>query len=322
MKKFVNYGLGLMLMASLFLVTSCGEDPVETVVDAPTVTLPAAAGTERTVDVGEEVAFTVNVTAPGVFNTFIVTQTIGNTTTEIEREGRASGTAPATYEYDFSFTPAAEHAGQEIIFDFVAVDDNNKENKATYTVIVNEAAAIAEYETVLLGGQLNNTEKSFFNAVDGQKLGYTEANSNPAKVDFLYYFQRNADGTGTHATIGAPADEPTRTFWNNTKNSSGNSLTLSEEMTNATSFKRMPANYDYAAVVNGNQLANAYLETAGASDAGTRITNLEVGQSFAFMLDEARGGRYGLVQVTNIEGSDGSNRTITLNVKVQSENNN
>lgn len=141
-------------------------------------------------------------------------------------------------------------------------------------------------------------------------------------MDFLYYYQRNSDGTGTLAIIGAPADEPTRTFWNNTTNSSGSSLILSEQMTNATSFKRMPANYDYTAVVNGNQLANAYLETAGAGDAGTRITNLEVGQSFAFMLDEDRGGRYGVVQVTKIEGTDGSSRTITLNVKVQSADNN
>lgn len=310
MKKFVNYGLSLMLITSLFLVSGCGE-PVETIVDAPTVTLPAAAGTERTVEVGEEVAFKVNVTAPGVFNTFIVNKTIGTTTTEIEREGRASGTAPVTHEYDFAFTPAAGHAGEEIVFDFIAVDDNNKESKATYTVIVNEIALV-EYETVLLGGQSNTTVESFYNVVDNAKYFYTDANKeeNRDKVDFLYHY-----GSTNGNVISSPDNEDTRSTWNTIY---GLPLT---NMNNSTRFKRVTAT-TYDQVANQNQVVNAYVENQNAIE--SRLTQLQTGQTFAFVLDGDRGSRYGIVQVVDAKGDGvgGASRTITLKIKVQPAANN
>lgn len=311
MKKIVNYGLSLVLMAFLFLVTSCGKDPVETIVEAPTVTLPAAAGTETTVEVGETVAFKVSVTAPGVFNTFIVNQTIGSTTTEIKREGRASGTAPATYEYDFSFKAETEHGGQEIVFDFIAVDDANKESKATYTIIVNEVSLV-EYETVLLGGQSNSTVESFYNVVDNVKYFYSAANetANKDKVDFLYHY-----GSTNGNVISSPDDAETRATWEDIY---GLPLT---NLNNSTRFKRVTAT-TYGEVNNQSQVVNAYVENQNAEV--SRLTQLQTGETFAFVLDGDRGGRYGIVEVVEAkgEGVGGENRTITLKIKVQPTANN
>jgi hypothetical protein len=313
MKKFVNYGLSLMLLASLFLVTSCGEtEPPVPEFDAPTLSITGApAENETTVEVDQTVSFKVNVTAPAGFNTIYYDKTIGSETTKRQGEqSRPSGTAPTTFEYEFSYTATEEDAGKEIIFDFIAVDEQDQEALATYTIKVNEPAAIVEYETVLLGGQSNSTVESFYNAVENEKYFYSAANTeeNGAKVDFLFTY-----GSTNGNALSSPDDADARDNWENIYK-----LPLTH-MNNATRFKMMTTT-SYADITNTNQIANAYAENQ--NEELSRMTQLAVGQTFAFALGANRGGRYGVAEVVDIQGTEGSNRTITLKVKIQTEDNN
>lgn len=317
MKKFVNYGLSLMLIASPFLITGCGEDGENPEPDAPEANAPtlsivdAEEADETTIEIGQEVAFKVNVTAPGIFNAFIVNKTVdGGSTEEIDRVPRDPGTSPTTYDYDFSFTAEEDDAGKEIIFDFVAVDDNDNEGMVTYTINVSEAAAIEEYETVLLGGQANTTVESFYNGVENLKYFYSAANNETtgAKVDFIFTY-----GSTNGNALSSPDDADSRSNWENIYE-----LPLTH-MNNATRFKMLTTT-TYAEIINSNQVASAYAENQ--NDELSRMTQLEVGQAFAFALDANRGGRYGIAEVVDIQGDGGNNRTITLKIKIQTEDNN
>lgn len=316
MKRFLNHYLSLTFIASLFLITSCGEDPVEPGVDAPAIEF--SGDQPETVEVGETVSFTVNAATPEGFNRLFITKEVGTLSpvTVIDTSRAAGSTAPTSITYDFTYTPTAEEAGETVFFDFLLVDDEGNDATATYTVEVNEIP-FEEYTTILLGGQLHGTEPSFYNAIDNERMGYTAANANPNEVDFVYYYVTSGD-TPPEATIGAPANEETRITWNSTENSQGEPLTLSDEMDNETSFKNVTTT-TYADITTGGQLVDAYVENLNT--ANTRITNLVEGQTFAFVLDEDRGSRIGVVEVADISGESGAERTITLNVKVQTVDN-
>lgn len=314
MKRFLNYYLSMTLIASLFVMAGCGDDTEDPIIDSPLISFGAGAGVDdvSTVDVGETVAFDINITAPGGVNRVEVIQE-GETTALIDT-ARASGDVPTTFTVPFSYTPTAEDAGETLTFNIRVTGEDNQEALGTYTIIVNEVA-FEEYQTILLGGQLHGSEPSFYNAVANERLGYSAANSNPNEVDFIYYYVDNKTADPQPlATIGAPADPATRTTWANTTTTSGNKLPLAAEMDNVTMFKNVTTT-SYADITTGGELINAFAENQNPAD--TRITNLQVGQTFAFMLDEDRGSRHGVVEVADIQGAFGAERTITLNVKVQ-----
>lgn len=314
-KRFLHYFLSMTMIASLLIMTSCGEDPVEPVEEAPSFLITGVdAGEEEmtTVEVGEEVDFDLNVTAPGGFNRLLVEKTVNGTTVTVLDTAR-TGAATTSFMLPFSYTPTAEEAGEEVIFDFFVVDDNNLDNTYTYTVNVNEPA-LMEYEAVLLGGQ-SSAEPSFYNSIEDVRYTYSEAKNNPNLVDFLYYYVNStSSGTAPLNTIAAPANTAARA----TFEAAG--LPLPAEMDNATQFKALPASTTYEGVVTNADIINAFEENPAAAD--TRITQLQEGQTFAFMLDESRGGRYGVVRVAEIaDATSGAERTIILDVKVQEADN-
>ena len=315
MKRFLNQCFSLSLIASMFLVSSCGQDPVEPVVPeiaAPTVTGPEGEA-ETTVDVGVPVAFKVKVNAEGGFNVLVIEKTVeGGETEEIGREMRENGvTPPTSFEYDFTYTPTAEEAGKEVVFDFVAVDEEDREGKYTYTVNVKEIP-YDEYTAVLLGGQLHTTVESFYNVVENKRYFYSGANeqANRNKVDFVFHY-----GETNKNVLSSPDDVDTRKAWADTYK-----MPLTN-LNNSTRFKRVPSTVSYDQITTNAQIMNAYLEN-NPNPVSSRLTQLQAGETFAFVLDDERGQRYGVVKVVSTQGATGAERTITLNVKVQATNNN
>lgn len=305
MKRIWNQYVSMTLLASLFLLGSCGEDPVEPVIEAPSYQIE---GEEpETINVGETVAFTVDITAPGGFNRLLVTKEVGTAAaTTFADLNRGAGSVPQDYSYDFTYTPNLEEAGETIEFTFLIVGEDAQETTFTYAVDVN-AVTFMEYETVLLGGQSNTTVESFYNAVDNAKYMYGAAKENANKVDFLFHY-----GTTNGNVVSSPDNTDTRKVWSDL----GNPLT---GMDNITRFKLLSTR-TYDDVINDVVLENSYKENQNQEM--SRITQLAVGQSYAFKLGDNRGARYGVIEVADIKGTSGADRTITLNVKVQTGNNN
>lgn len=306
MKKLLNYCLSMTLMASLFLVTSCGEDPVEPVIAAPSY--ETIGEKPETVDVGEQISFTVNIAAPGGFNRLLVTKQVGTATaTTFADIDRPAGTAPTSHTYAFTYTPNMNEAGETIDFKFLIVGEDAQETDFTYSVDVNDVTFM-EYETVLLGGQSNATVESFYNAVENKKYMYAAAKENAGLVDFLYHY-----GSTNGNVISSPDNAETRNTWN--------TLDPPKPLTgmdNTTRFKEMTTR-TYDEVINNTNLVNSYAENQNPEL--SRITQLAVGKSYAFKLGSTRGTRYGVIEIAQIQGTSGTDRTITLNVKIQAVNN-
>lgn len=304
MKKFFNYYLSMMLLASLFLVTSCGEDTEDPIVDLPFIEFDGIDEETITVDVGETVAFTVNVTAPGGFNTLVVDQTIGEVTEEFDREGRTAGVPTTTFEYDFTFTPTAEMAGETIIFDFVVVDEGEQESVETITIIVNEEEVVVFPATLLYAPAADGSTESFFSTNTGETFSSNEVTTTAEAVspliDFGYFY-----GQEFGATIASPADFPFevgQSGWN-TRNDTDVKLTTLDQ----SAF-----NESTATTINA-----AFEEAEFGANEG-QVRNLEVGDVIAFETDPTKegGSRRGLIYVQEIDPGTANVDFIEVLVKV------
>lgn len=87
-------------------------------------------------------------------------------------------------------------------------------------------------------------------------------------------------------------------------------------MNNATYFKRVAVTF--GEIRYSKEIRNAWLEQNNSA-VDTQVTALQVGDTFAFQLDESRGYRLGVAQVVSVEGTSGGR--ITLNVKIQTVDN-
>lgn len=300
-------------MASVLVLTSCGED-TDDLVDAPSFTLTGVdegQETETDVNVGETVDFTVDVVVPGGFNTFIVNRTVGTgETEEVFRDARASGTPTSTYSYDFVYTPDESVAGESVIFDFIVVDDEARETDYTYTVNVNDRQ-ITAYNTVLLAAPTEDqANEVWFSTSTGEKYSTEAVNSTTedisSEIDFGYRYGPNAG-----ATLASPAQYPTE---------GGQDLSAWTEL-NETELRSTNITAEQFLEANEAQVIVDAFESG--TDGSQRVTGLEEGQVYAFMTDPDKegGSNYGLVHIEEIDlGSDGtgfgSDADITLNVKV------
>ena len=310
MKRFLNYYLSMTLIASLFVVTSCGEEE-DPIIDAPTVSFDGVVGNEATLEVGEPIDFNVNVTAPAGFNSFSVTRTVNGVTTEIFSEEGNSTTPATAYEYTFGFVPGVEHSGQEVIFDFIAMDNSTpaREGKATFTVNVEEANVVA-YNTVLLDAPLEDQSSNvWFSTSTGQRYSTQAVNATTenisGQIDFGYRY-----GPTAKATLASPADYPseggqTMTGW------TLNNTMLKVANVTPSQFLEMGENAAF--------IVDAYENgTQGANGRDERITGLTAGQVLAFKTDpdKAGGSKYGLIHIAQIVEGTGTEGEITLNVRV------
>lgn len=306
MNRFLNYFLSMTMIASLLVVTSCGEDPIEEVIEAPSITITGVEvgdETSTTVDVGEEVAFNVDVTAPGGFNTLIVNKTVDGVTEEIDLVSRGSA-IENTYTYDFIYTPSAEEAGEIVIFDFIAVDEDARENTFTYTVNVNEVQVNTFPATLLYAPAADGSTETFFSTNNGETYSSQEVTSTSASIspliDFGYFY-----GVNKQATLAAPANFPTeagQSSWN-TRNSTKLKVTdLSESSFNESTATSINAAFDAASF--------------GTNEG--QATNLQVGQVVAFETDPSKetGPRRGLIYVVSIDPGTANTDNIEVIVKV------
>jgi hypothetical protein len=306
MNKFLNYFLSMTMIAALLAVTSCGEDPIEDAIDAPSITLDGVAvgeESETTVDVGEEVAFNVNVNAPGRFNTLLVNRTVGDGTTVTDTTVSRDNTVQNNITFPFSYTPTEAEAGETVVFDFVAVDEDNRESIYDYTVIVNEQQVNTFPATLLYAPDSEGITESFFSTENGETYSSDEVTgtSDPVSstIDFGYFY-----GVNKEATLASPADFPFevgQSGWD-----VRNSTMLKKTELTESSF-----NESTAASIN------AAFDNASGEGQG-QATQLQVGQVVAFETDPSKegGSRRGLIYVQDIVPGTGNNDHIEILVKV------
>jgi len=284
MKK-LNLLYALLFLALLGFTTSCSEDE-ET--DLFTITgVPA----DMTAKVGDTLSAEIAVVSEEKLEEIEIrkgTETL-ETITEFDN--------PESHVYNMTYIVVAEDAGKTIEFAIIVTDSKDNSEEAGFTVTVDAAGdPISSFTAVLLGAQGSSTG-SFLDASEGDVYTQTDANTNSALIDLLYYF-----GSSNEATLTAPDDV--------TVNGGTNNLTLATGLTtqNSTKFNSNPGvtAAEFIAAENDAMIA-------GLTDiTESKVTMLQEGDVISF---ETADGKKGLIHVESIAtGSDGS---ITINVKIQ-----
>jgi len=329
MMKFLRNGL-LFAVTGLFVFTACDPAEDETPVgSAPNVSLSVETEQEAYVpgDVinlavdftadAPVVGATINVETSGSLFNLEEINGISNVDDENILDLNAFGVASET-EGNFTIEGLIipeQAAGLTLSFLLMIEDEEGRVGEGTLNIEVGEASvAINEFTAQLLGGPLNNDFGSFFNAVDGEVYTASEAfqESNTDKNDLVFWY-----GETSGYAIGAVDDSKAQEAFR--KQTNEEILLENLNPKSLSRFKILIDDIDFAGIENESQLLNAF-NGDGNSDE-TRVDNLAIGDVFGITLDEGRGSRIGLIEVEDIQGTTGAERAITINVKIQAEDN-
>lgn len=313
MKKLLNQLFLFSAIGGTLFLASCGSDDPEPVAEV-SITVTGDTDTQSNFDANETVDFNIAYTSEAGISSFIYTPTVdGTVQSEVILNpavdlGLDLTTQANEGSFDFGFELNETLAGRQVSITFEIVDQTGGSASETVTFQVNAAPAISEYTAVLLGGQLNGTTGSFYNSVDNAVYTVGTADDNDDLVDLVFYYV-NTDGLRN--IIAAPDNDEVQT----TFETSGSWPLVTE---NSSRFKPLDVSFDYDGASSSADLENAYPEVG---DNQERMLDLQVDQVFAFQTETNRGSRYGIIQVASIDGTQGSERSITLNVKIQSVDN-
>lgn len=312
MKKLLNQLLLFSAFGGLMFMASCGSDDSEDPVPGPEIFVELTSGqiiSDDTVraESGDELIFDVDISAPAGFNTLRVTGPSGTIVEVTRNDLQLAAGVTAVPTIPLTITLPEVNETTKLTLTFIAIDDANGQTPEPVDVEI-AGDPVEEYTAVLLGGQLNSTTGSFYNAVDNSVYTLNQAGTNDDLVDLVFYYVAT---DGLRNMIAAPDNNEVQVTFE-----SAASWPLVTE--NSTRFKVLDGSFNYDDVETSSDLENAYPEVG---DEQQRMLDLQVGQVFAFQLSPERGDRYGIIRVASISGDQGSNRSITLDVKVQPEDN-
>jgi len=318
MRKLLNQLLLFSAIGGTMFLASCGSDDSEPAPPEVTIQVTGDTDTQSNFDVGETVEWDIVYTAEAGISSFAYTpivdgatqtRVILNPATDLGIDLSSNGTEG---EFTYGLELQESLAGTSVSIVFEIIDQEEGSATETVTFSVNAAPAIDEFTTVLLGGFQNSTDPSFYNTIDNTTYTYSEAQTNSSTTDLLFYY---ADTPGY--TIAAPDNSEANTTLE-TQTGSGTLTSFTTRL--STRFKELDPAFDYDAQTTSSDLENAYPEVG---DDMERIIDLSVGQVFAVRTDDTRGAIYGIIEVAAMDDGTGggSQRAITLNVKIQSVDN-
>lgn len=322
MKKLLRNALMLSAMGSVLFFTSCDDEGEETGSN-PTVSVDVV-DEQESYAVGESFSLDVSFTA----SSDVVASTIDMYTEEAEFTISINGGGISADIIDLNFFDVAGVTEGSFTINGLSVPEEAENTTLTIDIMVEDnqgrsaigsvdleiETAIAEFQQQLLGGPLNATTGSFFNAFDGEVYSASQAfeADNTSKNDFVFWY-----GSTSLYAIGAVDDERAQTAFDEQTNGAVQLENLNPR--SISRFKTFVGDIDYENINSNSELVNAY-NGDGTADL-SRVTELTPGDVFGIVLDEGRGSRIGLIQVVSIDGTSGTTRSITIDVKIQTINN-
>lgn len=308
MKTISNFYFSLLALAGLIFVTACGDDDEETPTPGPSIVLTPGDSEDQesfTGFVGDEITIDVTVDAAEGFNVLrVYRQVDGVNGDPLEQFSRSSGTTQAEFATDFTYAIQQEDINKSVYLVFEAVDDAGNTSTVDYEIIA-EKRPTKKYETTLLyAPDADKTSKTFFSADDGKTyssndiLG-TEASVSP-RIDFGYFY-----GKTFKATLASPDQYPY-------------DYALDEwEERNATKIKRTTlTEQEYIEYETSAEMISKAFDEAEYGENEGQVRELTVGDILAFELADSKENKRGLIKVNAIDGTDGQNDHITIEVVV------
>ena len=304
MKQLRTYFMSMLAVASLGIMTSCGDDNDTEPEEAPTIEFIG----------GGNFTSTDKIVAPGDQVTSKVVAKSGQTGTNLERftiTVSMNGATPTTafdttdlsgesFEKEFSFFTSGLSGSSEK-WTYTIEDNRGRKTSTSYTITTSGSAGtgtVNTFSTELLGSY-QNSNPGFYATTTGTRYFRNTAVNNQAAIDFVYFY-----GATNEATLAAPNDPDANSI---------SDLKLNTWSTkNATVFKTTLLTAGaFDAITNSGDITTAY--NSGTDTTPTSRANmLAVGDVIAF---KTQAGKMGLIKVTAL--SAGAAGTLTIDVKVQ-----
>jgi len=287
-------------MASLPFITSCGTDE-ETTDVSPTMNFVGGSdftAGDVTLKAGETFKVGVNAfsnaSSKAKLSKFKVVRTFNNVPfTALD------STLSSTDVFNINITAFAyPDAGAER-WTFTITDKDGETAELSFNITTTSGGPIQSYNQKILGSYDNSAYGSSFASADGTVYTLSEAKTNAAKIDWMYYY-----GVTNKATLAAPSDPSVTEVFTSATNGPA-----TWSVRNATKFSKvsLPAGLTWDAISTDAEIIILASEVSE-----TKSNLLAVGNILAF---KTVAGKQGLIKIENITGTAAG--TITYSVKVQ-----
>jgi len=291
MKK-LTFLFAVLLMGTLPFITSCGTDDEGT---PPSIMFNAAPGyTTSDVTVPANTELKIGIIAGSTsakLTNMKISQTVDGTQTTIHDSTFSSD----TYNIDFGIKAPSQVLSVKFTFKITAADGESAEISLSVTTT---AGGIKTYNQKILGSYDAATGSSFASA-DGIVYSLTDAKTNSAKIDWMYYY----GGAANLATLVAPVDASASTVF------SGPDGPANWTVRNDTKLAKVTLP---AGVTWDNITTDAEIIPLATGLTETKVNLLTVGQIVSF---KTVTGKMGLIKIEVISGTTAG--SITYSVKVQ-----
>lgn len=165
--------------------------------------------------------------------------------------------------------------------------------------------SLVSYEVNILGAQTNGNIGSFYSISEDSIYLKAGADSNPAKIDLIYYFGNNAEGDSS--VITSPSDPVFNLPSDQTPFTSVKNWTIK----NNTTFLRLNVTPNEFISLKNDSL---FINDLDSNVIATKINKLQVGDVVGF---KTTLGKFGAYHVKAINNTNALTRSITIDLKIQ-----
>jgi hypothetical protein len=289
--KRISQLLSVGILAAGFFMSSCSKDDTK---PEPTIEaiLNNVVQDSVTVTSGSSVSYEFDLRASAKLKSITIMKTVGaNTTTFLSKTDNFVSDTLDIISGNLTVSANTQ-------LNITVIDKNEISVSKVVTIKIAAVGEISTYTSKLLGAQ-SSTSGSALSTSGGTIFSKSEAATNSASVDFIYYY----GGTSVLAEIISP-------LYGSVNYTSY--VTSSWGTKNSTKFAKTTAitSAEFDAATNDSKITSVVSSITWNTD--ERVVTLAIGDIFAF---ETAAGMYGLAKVTNlVTGESGS---ITLAVMVQ-----
>ena len=302
MKKIFEKVIIVSSLLGLIFFYGCSEDDViEEVASSIDISLSATTSDGNSLVSGGNVtaadsfSIVISITAEAGFNTLNISGDVASSTINRNDLDIASGTTDAKV----TLTVLASSSLGDGSIDFEAVDEEGNTATASFSFVVVSPAAKIQTAVMLYAPLGDSSSQTFYSIANNQtySLGDVISTSDPvsASIDFGYYY-----GSADNAALASPAEY---TIYDLSAWESQNATTLAVTTITSAEYLEMVTVSDIETAIAG----------VDVTDANGTVTNLSANDILMFKtVDNVQG----LIHVSTITGTDGSDGMIELEMKL------
>ena len=302
MKKIFEKVIIVSSLLGLVFFYGCSEDEViEEVASSIDISLSATTSDGNSLVSGGNVtaadsfSIVISITAEAGFNTLNISGDVASSTINRNDLDIASGTTDAKV----TLTVLASSSLGDGSIDFEAVDEKGNTATASFSFVVVSPAAKIQTAVMLYAPLGDSSSQTFYSIANNQtySLGDVISTSDPvsASIDFGYYY-----GSTDNAALASPAEY---TIYDLSAWGSQNETTLAVTTITSAEYLEMVTVSDIETAIAG----------VDVTDANGTVTNLSANEILMFKtVDNVQG----LIHVSAITGTDGSDGMIELEMKL------